>query len=109
MSKKEIHNQNQSGLLEKLQKVVEDFFVSPVVNSLKKEKTFEIALDTSKLIDSCMKMKSHVPNVEQLSKQIFTIITRVEKEPLWISKMNLSTRTVNQIYPKRQVYTATSQ
>ena len=50
-----------------------------------------------------------MPSMEELLNQISTDITRVQNEPLWISKIDLESRTVNKNYPKKQVETATLQ
>ena len=51
--------------LEKINDVDEDCFVSPVVITVKIDKLVKIALDSRKLNDSCIKMKPHLPNMEE--------------------------------------------
>ena len=69
-----------------MQNVDEDCFVSPVVITVKKDKTVKMALDSRKLNDSCIKMRLHMPNMEELINQISNKITSDRKKPLWISK-----------------------
>ena len=58
------------GHLEKINDVDEDCFVSPVVITLKSDKSVKKALDSPKLNDSCIKMRPHMPNLEELINQI---------------------------------------
>ena len=51
----------KSGHLEKIKDVDEDCFVSPVVITVKSDKSVKIALDSRKLNDSCIKMRPHMP------------------------------------------------
>ena len=56
---------------------------------MKENKSVKVALDVGKLKYSCIKSRSHMPNMEALLNQISTEITRPSKEPLWISKTDL--------------------
>ena len=56
--------------LEKVNNVDEDCFVSPVVITVKNDKSVKIALDSRKLINSCIKRRPHMPNMEELFNQI---------------------------------------
>ena len=51
---------------EKVKHVDEDCFVSPVVITVKNNKSVKIALDSRKLNDSCIKIRPHMPNMEEL-------------------------------------------
>ena len=86
---KEINRLITEGHLEKIQNVDEDCFVSPVVITVKKDKKVKIALDSRKLNDSCIKMRPHMPNMEELLNQISNKITDDRTKPLWISKIDL--------------------
>ena len=79
----------ESGNLEKTYKVDKDCFVSPVEITVKKDKSVNFALDSRKLINSCTKMRPHMPNMEELLNQISTEKTRPPNEPLWRSKIDL--------------------
>ena len=61
--------------LEKVKHVDEDCFVLPVVITVKNDKSVKIALDSRKLNDSCIKIRPHIPNMEELLKQILVEIT----------------------------------
>ena len=67
---KELEKLIRTGHLEKINDVDEDCFVSPVVITIKSDKLEKIALDSRKLIDSCLKMRPHMPNMEELLNQI---------------------------------------
>ena len=86
---KEIYKLINSGHLKKIQKVDEDCCVSPVIITVKGDKSFEIPLSSGKLNDSCTKMPAHKPNMEEFLSQIPTETTRAPNEPLWISKIDL--------------------
>ena len=77
------------GHLEKIKDVDEDCFVSPVVITVKSDKLVKIALDSRKLNDSCIKMRPHMPNMEELLNQISVEITRDRTMQLFISKIDL--------------------
>ena len=75
--------------MEKVKDVDEDCFVSPVVISVKNDKSVKLALDSRKLNDSCNKMRPHMPNMEELLNQISVEITRDRILQLFISKIDL--------------------
>ena len=75
--------------MEKIKDVDEDCFVSPVVITVKSDKSVNIALDSRKLNDSCVKMRPHMPNMEELLNQISVEITRDRTTQLFMSKIDL--------------------
>ena len=79
----------RTGHLEKINDVDEDCFVSPVVITVKSDKSVKIALDSRKLNDSCIKMRPHMPNMEELLNQISVEITRDRTTQLFMSKIDL--------------------
>ena len=79
----------KSGHLEKIKDVDEDCFLSPVVITVKSDKSVKIALDSRKLNDSCIKMRPHMPNMEELLNQISVEITRDRTMQLFMSKIDL--------------------
>ena len=85
----ELENLIKSRDLEKVKDVDEDCFVSPVVLTVKNNKSVKIALDSRKLNDSCIKMRSHMPNMEELLNQISVELTRDRTLHLFISKIDL--------------------
>ena len=66
-----------------------DCFLSPVILTARKDKSVQIEIDSRKLNDSCIEKRPHMPIMEVLLNQISTEITRVQNEPLWISKTDL--------------------
>ena len=74
--------------MEKVNNVDEDF-VSPVVKTIKSDKSVKIALDSRKLNDICIKMRPRMPNMEELLNQISVEITRDRTAPLFLSKIDL--------------------
>ena len=79
----------RTGHLEKTNDVDEDCFVSPVVITIKSDKAVKVALDSRKLNDSCIKMRPHMPNMEELLNQISVEITRDRTVQLFLSKIDL--------------------
>ena len=79
----------KSRQLDKFQFVEEHCFVSPVVLTMKKNEWSKITLDPVELNDSCIKMRSHMLNMEETLSQIYPEIKWVQNELLRISKMDL--------------------
>ena len=75
--------------LEEINNVDEDCFVSPVVITVKNDKSVKIALDSRKLNDSCIKQRPHMPNMEELLNQISVEISRDRTLQLFMSKIDL--------------------
>ena len=75
--------------MKKIKDVDEDCFVSPVVITVKSDKSAKRALDSRKLNDSCIKMRPHMPNMEELLNQISVEITRDRTMQLFTSKIYL--------------------
>ena len=86
---KEIEKLTKSGHLERVKQVDEDCFVSPVVITVKNDKSVKIALDSRKLNDSCIKVRPHMPNMEELLNQISVEITKDRTKELMMSKIDL--------------------
>ena len=86
---RELERLIKSGHLEKINNVDEDCFVSPVVITVKSDKSVKIALDSRKLNESCIKMRPHMPNMEELLNQISVAITRDRTLQLFMSKIDL--------------------
>ena len=63
---RELERLTKSGHLEKVNYVDEDCFVSPVVITVKSDQSVKIAVDSRKLNDSCIKIRPHMPNMEEL-------------------------------------------
>ena len=86
---KELERLIKTGHLEKVKHVDEDCFVSPVVITVKNDKSVKIALDSRKLNDSCIKIRPHMPNMEELLNQSSVEITRDRTKELMMSKIDL--------------------
>ena len=87
---RELEKLIKSGHLEKLNDVDEDCFVSTVVITVKSDKSVRIALDSRKLNDSSIKMRPHMPNMEEeLINKISVEITRDRTVKLFILKIDL--------------------
>ena len=88
--RKELGRLIKPGHLEKVKHVDEDCFVSPVVITVKNDKSVKIALDSRKLNDSCIKIRPHMPNIEELLNQVSVVeISRDRTKELMISKIVL--------------------
>ena len=86
---KELERLIKTGHLEKVKHVDENCFVSPIVITVKNDKSVKIALDSRKLNDSCIKIRPHMPNMEELLNQISVEITKDRTKELMMSKIDL--------------------
>ena len=59
-----------------------------MVITVKNDKLVKIALDSRKLNDSCIKIRPHMPNMEELLNQISVEITRDRTKELMMSKID---------------------
>ena len=87
--KNELNQLIEFGHSERLETIEEDCFVSPVVTTVKKDKSAKIALDARKLNDSCIKKKPHMPNMDELLNQISAELSKNDTDPIWISVIDL--------------------
>ena len=78
----------KSGHIEKADETTENCFISPAVITIKKDKSFKMALDSRKLNEACRKRKAAMPNMEELISKISAKITNGEGE-IWMSKIDL--------------------
>ena len=86
--KNELDKLIEKGHLEEADKTTENWFVSPAVITIKKDKSVKIAFDSRKLNESCIKRKATMPNMEELFSQISAKITQSDGE-IWMSKIDL--------------------
>ena len=86
---RELENLIKCGHLEKINDVDEDCSVSPVVITVKSDKLVKIALDSRKLNDSCVKMRPHMPNLEEILNKTLVEITHDRTVQLFISEIDL--------------------
>ena len=80
----------KSGHLGRSETIEEDCFVSPVVTTVKNEKTVKIALDARKLKERCVKKRPHIQNMDELLNQISAELSRNDHGPIWISVTDLN-------------------
>ena len=86
--REELEELIKSGHIEKADEITENFFISPAVITIKKDKSVKIALDSRKLNEACIKRKAAMPNMEELISKISAKITNGEGE-IWMSKIDL--------------------
>ena len=60
-----------------------------MVIRIKQDKTVKIALEARKLNDSCVKKRTHMPNMEELLNQISAEFSYDDHDPIWISVIDL--------------------
>ena len=100
---RELEKLIKAGHLEKINNVYEDCFVSPVVITVKNDKSVKIALDSRKLNDSCIKRRPHMQNMEELLNQISVEISRDRTLQLFMSKNRLRLRIrTNEIFRRNK-------
>ena len=63
--------------------------LTSVIKTLKKYESAKIALGSRKLFESCIKLGPHMPIKEEILSHILTEISRVQNEPIWISRLDL--------------------
>ena len=78
----------KKGHLKKAVGTTENCFVSPAVITIKKDKSFEIALDYRKMNESYIKRKAAMPNMEELISKVSAEITK-SKGGKWMSRIDL--------------------
>ena len=78
----------------------EDCFVSPVVIFVKSDKSVNIASDSRNLSNSYIKIRPHMPNVEEISNQCSVDITRDRTMQSFISKIDMTTHITKEIIPR---------
>ena len=60
-----------------------------MVNTIKQDKSVEIALDASKLNESCIKKRPHMPYMDELLNQISAELSENDTDPIWMSIVDL--------------------
>ena len=77
----EIKNLLEEGHIEKLNNCSDQYFISPIVITVKRDQTIKLALDSKTLNESIHKNKYQMPNIETLMDSISQIITNYRTEP----------------------------
>ena len=78
-------------------------FVSAVVIWMKNDKSIKIAIDSRKLNDSCIKVRRHMLNLEELLNTITMENSRDRTKNSMVYKIDLGYAYGQSIYPKQQV------
>ena len=86
---KELEKLIKTRHLEKVKHVDKDCFVSPLVITVKIDKSDKIALDSRNVNDCCVNIRPHMPNMEKLMNLISVEITSDRTKELMISKIDL--------------------
>ena len=71
----------EEGHIEKLNNCSEQYFISSIVFTVKRDQTRKLALDSKTLNNSIHKNKYKMPNIETLMESISQIITDYKTEP----------------------------
>ena len=81
----------QDKQIAKLEKCPDDLFVSPVVITVKKDKSVKIALDSKKINKATHKNKYQMQSIDHLVDAVALYITQRKKSPgtFWFSKKDL--------------------
>ena len=79
--KNELDRLIKSGHLERLETIEEECFVSPVLITVKKDKTVKITLDARKLNKSFVKKRQHMANMEEILNPISAELSRDDHDP----------------------------
>ena len=77
----EIKKLLEEGHIEKLNNCSDQYFISPIVITVKREQTIKLALDSKTLNNSIHKNKHQMSNIETLMDYISQIITNYKTEP----------------------------
>ena len=75
------------GYLGRATEITEDCFVSPAVNTVKKEKSIKNALDSRKLNEVALKRKAQMPNMEELISRISRKISEGKEGEILATKL----------------------
>ena len=73
---RELEKLIKSGHLETMNDEDEDFSVSPVVITVKSDKSVKIALNSQKRSNSCIKKRPHMPTMEEILNKTSVEINR---------------------------------
>ena len=77
----EIKKLLEEGDIEKLNNCSDQYFISPIVITVKRDQTIKLALDSKTLNKAMHKNKYQMPNIETLMNSISQIITNYKTEP----------------------------
>ena len=86
---KEIDKLLKEGHTEKVDKIQDDVFIQPTVNTVEKDKSVKIALDARALNQSIAKDKYQMPNLDNLIDMIAEKLDEKEGEA-WYSSVDMT-------------------
>ena len=77
------------GHIEKLNNCSDQFFISPIVITVKKDQSIKIALDSKILNKAIHKNKYQMPNIDSLIQTISQTLSTVPKETAYFTTLDL--------------------
>ena len=86
--REELEKLIEKGHLEKADETTKNFFISPAVTTIKKDKSVKIALGSRKLNEACVKRKAALPNMEEWISKSSVENTKNDGD-IWMSKIDL--------------------
>ena len=96
----------EEGHIEKLNNCSDQYFISPIVITVKRDQTIKLALDSKTLNKSIHKNKNEMPNIETLMDSISQIITNYKTEPA--DKIYFSTIDLKYAYSQLNLHPETA-
>ena len=79
----------ESGNLERLETIEEDWLVPSLVITIKKDRLIKIVLDARKWNNSCIKKRPHLPKMDELRNQISSEMSKNDLDPIWTSVIDV--------------------
>ena len=96
----------EEGHIEQLNNCSDQYFISPIVITVKRDQTIKLALDSQILNNSIHKNKYQMPNIETLMDSLSQIITDFKTEPA--DKICFSTSDLKYAYSQRNLHPDTA-
>ena len=96
----------EEGHIEKLNNCSNQYFISPIVITVKRDQTRKLALDSKILNKSIHKNKYQMPNIETLMDSTSQIITDYKRKPA--DKIYFSTTDLNYAYSQLNLHPETA-
>ncbi len=88
----EINRLLKEGHIEKLNSCTDDQFISPIVITVKRDKSVKLALDSRELNKNIHKNKYQMPNIDKLMDNVSQIISAkdYENQDVWFTMLDLT-------------------
>ena len=77
------------GHIEKLTNCSDQFFISPIVNTVKKDQSIKIALESKVLNKAIHKNKYQMPNIDSLNQTISQTLPTAPQETAYFTTLDL--------------------